>query len=60
MAGRRRMTIKVDAPKSVKIEQTELTEQEAYKVANKINKEDNEHLAKVENGKLKVQQVLKG
>lgn len=54
------MSIKVDAPKSVKIEQKELTEQEAYQIANKINKEDNEHLAKVENGKLKVQQVLKG
>lgn len=49
-----------DAPNSIKITKGILTEQEAYALAQKINEEDQHHSAKVENGKLKVQQVLKG
>lgn len=50
--------VEVDAPKGV-IKEEILTEQEAYKKAQEINQKG-QHQAKVENGKLKVQEVLKG
>ena len=55
--------IELNVPKTLNLEndnKSTLTEQEAYKLAKKINEEDKDHQAKVENGKLKVQQLLKG
>ena len=37
-----------------------ITEQEAYAEVRRINSEEKDKQAKVENGKLKVQEVLKG
>ena len=53
--------IKVNAPKSLKEGlSSSVSENEAYKIAKNINKNDKNHHAKVENGQLNVQQVLKG
>lgn len=53
--------IKTNAPDSIKESLKEtMTEQEAYKEAQRINDEDKDHQAKVENGELVVQNVLKG
>lgn len=55
------MTVKTDVPNTYKesIPET-LTEQEAYAKSRQINKNDKDHHAVVENGKLKVNQVLRG
>ena len=53
--------IRTNVPNSLKESLPEtMTEQEAFKKARKINDEDKNHHATVENGELKVNQVLRG
>lgn len=53
--------VTTDAPDSLKESLPEnMSEQDAYKTAQKINNEDKNHHAIVTEGKLKVQQVLRG
>ena len=55
--------IEIDAPDSFELKEsteTVLTEQEAYAMAQEINENDPNHQASVQEGKLKVQQVLRG
>jgi hypothetical protein len=57
------MSVELNAPKTLNLEADQgstLTEAEAYALAKKINEEDKDHEAKVEDGQLKVHQVLKG
>lgn len=53
--------VTTDTPSTLKENLPEtMSEQDAHKKAIQINNEDKDHNAKVENGKLKVNQVLKG